>query len=119
MRFNSPNSITESDDDDDSDTASTEHERHAEDLAVDSLEIVNSTHITRIEDDALKMEYKATYPFINFKRPNIREIIYHAAAVTHSKDICVLTSGPKGMINECKRWAGEIGVEVHYEVFDW
>ena len=94
-------------------------ETYAEDLAVDSLQITNSTHITRIKDEALKREYQETYPFINFKRPNIREIIYHAAAATHSKDICVLTSGPRGMINECKRWAVEIGVDVHSEIFDW
>ena len=90
-----------------------------DDMAVDSLEIFNSTHITRVKDAELRREYKQTYPFINFQRPNIREIIYKAASDTHSKDICILTSGPKGMINECKRWAAEIGVDVHSEVFDW
>merc|ERR1712217_485808 len=83
------------------------------------LEIENSTHITRVKDPKLRQEYKATYPFINFQRPNIRGIIYNAASNTHSRDICVLTSGPKGMINECKRWAAEIGVDIHCEVFDW
>ena len=92
---------------------------YARDLAVDSLEITNSTHITRIKSDSLKRQYKETYPFINFQRPNIRGIIYKAASDTRSKDICILTSGPKGMINECKRWAAEIGVDVHSEVFDW
>ena len=95
------------------------NETFAKDLPVDSLEITNSTHITRIKSDSLKRQYKETYPFINFKRPNIRGIIYKAASDTYSKDICVLTSGPKGMINECKRWAAEIGVDVHSEVFDW
>merc|ERR1719499_153382 len=94
-------------------------EAYAKDLAVDSLEITNSTHITRVKDENLRTQYKATYPFINFQRPNIRGIIYKAASDTHSKDICVLTSGPKGMINECKRWAAEIGVDIHCEVFDW
>jgi len=92
---------------------------YAENLAVDSLEITNSTHITRIKEGMLRREYKDTYPFINFQRPNIRAIIYNAASHTYSNDICVLTSGPKGMINECKRWAAEIGVDVHSEVFDW
>ena len=87
-------------------------ETFAADLAVDSLQITNSTHITRIKDESLRKEYQETYPFINFERPNIREIIYHAAAATRSKDICVLTSGPMGMINEVKRWALEIGVDV-------
>ena len=94
-------------------------EAYAEDMAVDTLEIQNSTHITRVKDEKLRREYKETYPFINFQRPNIRGIIYKAASDTYSKDICVLTSGPKGMVNECKRWAAEIGVDVHSEVFDW
>ena len=91
----------------------------SENMAVDSLEVTNSTHITRVKNAQLRREYKQAYPFINFKRPNIRGIIYKAASDTTSKDICVLTSGPKGMINECKRWAAEIGVDVHSEVFDW
>ena len=94
-------------------------EAYASQLAVDSLEIHNSTHITRVKDNKLRRAYKETYPFINFKRPNIRGIIYGAASNTISKDICVVTSGPKGMVNECKRWAAEIGVDVHSEVFDW
>lgn len=92
---------------------------YAGDLAVDSLTITNSTHITRIKNAELRRQYKATFPFINFKRPNVRSIIYRAATSTRSKDICVVTSGPKGLMNECKRWAAEIGVEVHTEVFDW
>ena len=92
-------------------------EVHAEDLAVQSLEIHNSTHITRVKDANLRRDYKKAYPFINFKRPNIREIIYSAAFETHSKDICVVTSGPKSMINECKKWSAEIGVDMHSEVF--
>ena len=92
---------------------------YARNLAVDSLAITNSTHITRIKSDSLKQQYKETYPFINFQRPNIRGIIYHAAAATRSKDICVLTSGPKAMINECKRWAAEVGVDVHCEIYNW
>ena len=114
MVFSSPNA-PEFHDEDDLDI----EEAYAQDLAVDSLEINNSTHITRVKDVNLRREYKATYPFINFKRPNIRGIIYNAASTTHSKDICVLTSGPKGMINECKRWAAEIGVDIHSEIFDW
>merc|ERR1712129_108677 len=88
-------------------------------MAVDSLDITNSTHITRVKNKAMREEYKKAYPFINFRRPNIRSIIFSAAAKSRSKNICVITSGPKGMINDCIRWGAEIGVDVHYEVFDW
>ena len=88
-------------------------------MAVEELEITNSTHITRVKDKTLRKFYREAYPFINFDRPNIRGIIYNAASKTPSKNVCVLTSGPKGMIEDCKRWGAEIGVDVHYEVFDW
>lgn len=67
-----------------------------ENMAVESLDITNSTHITRVKDKSLRKYYKTTYPFINFDRPNIRGIIYAAASKTRSKNVCVLTSGPKG-----------------------
>lgn len=88
-------------------------------LAVEELDITNSTHITRVKDKTLRKYYRSAYPFINFDRPNIRGIIYAAASKTPSKNVCVITSGPKGMINDCIRWGAEIGVDVHYEVFDW
>eukprot|EP01084_Bolivina_argentea_P201096 343790_1 len=90
-----------------------------ENMAVETLDITNSTHITRVKDKSLRKYYKTAYPFINFDRPNIRGIIYAAASKTKSKNVCVITSGPKGMINDCIRWGAEIGVDVHYEVFDW
>eukprot|EP00484_Ammonia_sp_Unknown_P019119 CAMPEP_0197032324 /NCGR_PEP_ID=MMETSP1384-20130603/11024_1 /TAXON_ID=29189 /ORGANISM="Ammonia sp." /LENGTH=657 /DNA_ID=CAMNT_0042461967 /DNA_START=49 /DNA_END=2022 /DNA_ORIENTATION=- len=88
-------------------------------MNVESLEITNSTHITRVKDKKLRKYYRETYPFINFERPNIRGIIYQAASHTRSKSVCVITSGPKGMIDDCIKWGAEIGVDVHYEVFDW
>lgn len=83
------------------------------------LEITNTTHITRVKDASLRRQYTQTYPFIRFERPNIREIINAAASYTKSRNICVLTSGPRPMINDCRRWGAELGIDVHYEVFDW
>ena len=115
-RSNSPkNNLTEFSEDRISNLKTT----HAKSLAVESLEILNSTHITRVKGPIRRRQYRETYPFINFKRPNIRGIIYAAASNTISKDMCVLTSGPKEMMNECKLWAAEIGVDIHCEHYNW
>ena len=115
VRFRRGTSEKQRDSDEDVDVL----EADVSSMAVSELEITNSTHITRVKDKQLRKYYRSAYPFINFDRPNCRGIIYAAASKTPSKNVCVITSGPKGMIRDCIRWGAEIGVDVHYEVFDW
>eukprot|EP01084_Bolivina_argentea_P313441 542805_1 len=53
------------------------------------------------------------------KRPDIRSILHKAASECLPTDIAVVVSGPKRMITDCLKYADELGVDVHYEMFDW
>ena len=88
-------------------------------MAVDSFDVKYSTHITVVKDETMKLLYKTAYPFIKFKRPNIRSILYKSASVSSITDIVVLTSGPKTMINDVRKWGQELGIDTHFEIFNW
>ena len=93
--------------------------RSMNEMAVESFDIKCSTHITVVKDETMRMFYQTAYPFIKFKRPNIRQILYRAASISPITEIVVLTSGPKSMIHDVRKWGNELGIDIHFEIFDW
>ena len=90
-------------------------------LNVEKLDINHSTHITQIKDIKQQECLKQKYPFIQFCRPNIKEIITNSIEILNynHKDIAILVNGPNSLVNDVRFWSKKFKIDCHFEKFEW